>query len=130
MLAVVDPVDDTYRRQMNRQVTVQESRHKLARDICHPSLVFAGPICRKRSGSLRTRMSFVDEVSETAQPARTSRRFFDPPDRDQAVEDVDDELGRGAWPRTRLVSRPSAPCAYQVTDAQRWLGPPVSRCLR
>lgn len=35
LLAVVDPVDDTYRRQMNRQLTVQESRHKLARDICH-----------------------------------------------------------------------------------------------
>ncbi len=35
LLAVVDPVDDTYRRQMNRQLTVQESRHKLARDVCH-----------------------------------------------------------------------------------------------
>lgn len=35
LLRVVDPVDDTYRRQMNRQPTVQESRHKLARDICH-----------------------------------------------------------------------------------------------
>ncbi len=35
LLAVVDPVDDTYRRQMNRQLTVQESRHKLARGICH-----------------------------------------------------------------------------------------------
>jgi TnpA family transposase len=34
LLRVVDPVDDTYRRQMNRQLTVQES-HKLARDICH-----------------------------------------------------------------------------------------------
>jgi TnpA family transposase len=34
LLRVVDPVDDTYRRQMNRQLTVQESRHKLARDIC------------------------------------------------------------------------------------------------
>lgn len=45
-------------------------------------------------------------------------------------EDVDDELGRGASLRTRLVSRRSAPCAYQVTDAQRWLRPPVSRCLR
>lgn len=32
---MVDPVDDTYRRQMNRQLTVQESRHKLARDVCH-----------------------------------------------------------------------------------------------
>ncbi|BDH12828.1 hypothetical protein HOK021_40070 [Streptomyces hygroscopicus] len=31
LLRVVDPVDDTYRRQMNRQLTVQESRHKLAR---------------------------------------------------------------------------------------------------
>jgi hypothetical protein len=29
-------------------------------------------------------VSFVDEVSETVQLARTSRRFFDPPDRDQA----------------------------------------------
>lgn len=35
LLRVVDPVDDTCRRQMNRQLTVQESRHKLARDICH-----------------------------------------------------------------------------------------------
>lgn len=35
LLSVVDPVDDTYRRQMNRQLTVQELRHKLARDICH-----------------------------------------------------------------------------------------------
>lgn len=35
LLRVVDPVDDTYRRQMNRELTVQESRHKLARDVCH-----------------------------------------------------------------------------------------------
>jgi hypothetical protein len=35
LLWVVDPVDDTYRRQMNRQLTVRESRHKLARDVCH-----------------------------------------------------------------------------------------------
>ncbi|WSU86688.1 transposase (plasmid) [Streptomyces globisporus] len=35
LLRVVGPVDDTYRRQMNRQLTVQESRHKLARDVCH-----------------------------------------------------------------------------------------------
>ncbi|MEV0775889.1 Tn3 family transposase [Streptomyces sp. NPDC050428] len=35
MLRVVDPVDDTCRRQMNRLLTEQESRHKLARDVCH-----------------------------------------------------------------------------------------------
>ncbi len=35
LLRMVDPVDDTCRRQMNRQLTVQESRHKLARDVCH-----------------------------------------------------------------------------------------------
>lgn len=35
LLAVVDPVDDTYRRLMNRQLTVRESRHRLARAICH-----------------------------------------------------------------------------------------------
>ncbi|OIJ84972.1 hypothetical protein BIV25_45325 [Streptomyces sp. MUSC 14] len=35
MLALVDPVDDTYRRLMNRQLTVQESRHRLACAICH-----------------------------------------------------------------------------------------------
>lgn len=35
LLRVVDPVDDTYRRQMNRQLTVQESRHKPAQDVCH-----------------------------------------------------------------------------------------------
>ncbi|MDT0469276.1 Tn3 family transposase [Streptomyces sp. DSM 41699] len=32
---MVDPFDDTYRRQMNRQLTIQESRHKLTPDICH-----------------------------------------------------------------------------------------------
>jgi TnpA family transposase len=35
LLSLVDPVDDTYRRRMNRQLTVQESRHRLARVICH-----------------------------------------------------------------------------------------------
>ncbi|MFF4962035.1 hypothetical protein ACFY2Z_34455 [Streptomyces sp. NPDC001222] len=33
--AVANPVDDTYRRQMNRQLTVQQFRHKLAPDVCH-----------------------------------------------------------------------------------------------
>jgi len=35
LLAMVDPVDDTHRRAVNAQTTVQESRHKLARVICH-----------------------------------------------------------------------------------------------
>lgn len=34
LLALVDPVDDTYRRLMDRQLTVQESRHRLAHAIC------------------------------------------------------------------------------------------------
>jgi TnpA family transposase len=42
LLRVVDPVDDTYRRQMNRQLTVQESRHKLARDICKRGQIMQG----------------------------------------------------------------------------------------
>lgn len=32
---VPDPMDDTYRQLMNQQLTVQESRHRLARAICH-----------------------------------------------------------------------------------------------
>jgi TnpA family transposase len=32
---VVDPVDDTCRRQMNRQLTVRELRPESARDVCH-----------------------------------------------------------------------------------------------
>lgn len=35
LVALCDPVDDTYRRRMIRQLTVQESRHRLARAICH-----------------------------------------------------------------------------------------------
>ncbi len=35
LLRMIVPVDDPCRRQMNRQLTVQESRHKPARDICH-----------------------------------------------------------------------------------------------
>nr|WP_167523614.1 Tn3 family transposase [Streptomyces brevispora] len=51
LMRMVDPVDDTYRRQMNRQLTVQESRHKLARDVCHGK---RGPIASTpRPGALR-----------------------------------------------------------------------------
>lgn len=35
LLAVIDPIDDTYRRRVNRQLTIQEARHTLAREICH-----------------------------------------------------------------------------------------------
>jgi TnpA family transposase len=35
LLAMIDPVDDTHRRAVNAQTTVQESRHRLARKICH-----------------------------------------------------------------------------------------------
>lgn len=35
LLQMLDPVDDTYRRQMGKQLSVQESRHTLARGICH-----------------------------------------------------------------------------------------------
>ncbi len=35
LLAMIDPVDDTHRRTVNTRTTVQESRHRLARKICH-----------------------------------------------------------------------------------------------
>lgn len=35
LLALVDPLDETYRRAINTQLTVQESRHRLARAIFH-----------------------------------------------------------------------------------------------
>jgi TnpA family transposase len=35
LLALVDPVDEGYRRTVHRQLTVQESRHRLARKIFH-----------------------------------------------------------------------------------------------
>ena len=35
LLAMIDRIDDTHRRAVNTQTTVQESRHKLARPICH-----------------------------------------------------------------------------------------------
>jgi len=35
LLAMIDPVDDTHRRAVNTQTTVQESRHRLARKIFH-----------------------------------------------------------------------------------------------
>jgi len=35
LLALVDPVDETYRRTVHRQLTIQESRHRLARKIFH-----------------------------------------------------------------------------------------------
>jgi TnpA family transposase len=35
LLAVVDPVDESYRRRVTRQLNIQESRHRLARKIFH-----------------------------------------------------------------------------------------------
>jgi len=35
LLAMIDPVDDTHRRTVNTQTTVQESRHRLARKVFH-----------------------------------------------------------------------------------------------
>ena len=35
LLALIDPVDETYRRAINTQLTTQESRHRLARAIFH-----------------------------------------------------------------------------------------------
>jgi len=35
LLAMIDPVDDTHRRVVNTQTTVQESRHRLARKVFH-----------------------------------------------------------------------------------------------
>ena len=35
LLALIDPTDETYRRAIHTQLTVQESRHRLARDIFH-----------------------------------------------------------------------------------------------
>lgn len=35
LLALIDPVDERYRRSINTQLTVQESRHRLARTIFH-----------------------------------------------------------------------------------------------
>jgi TnpA family transposase len=40
LLALVDPIDGTYQRRMNRQLTVQESRHRLGRKICHGRYAF------------------------------------------------------------------------------------------
>jgi TnpA family transposase len=35
LLSVLDPIDNTYRRTLGRQLSIQESRHRLARKICH-----------------------------------------------------------------------------------------------
>jgi hypothetical protein len=35
LLGILDPIDDTYHRRLNKQLTVQESHHRLARKICH-----------------------------------------------------------------------------------------------
>ncbi|MEU7459485.1 Tn3 family transposase [Streptosporangium roseum] len=35
LLSVLDPIDNTYRRTLGRRLSIQESRHRLARKICH-----------------------------------------------------------------------------------------------
>ncbi|MFJ7269596.1 Tn3 family transposase [Streptomyces sp. NPDC099050] len=44
---LVDPMDDTYRCLMNRQLTVQEFRHRLARAICHGGRGRVRQACRE-----------------------------------------------------------------------------------
>jgi hypothetical protein len=57
---VVDPVGDTYRRQMNRQLTAQESRHKLARDVvCHGK---HGTIHQAYRGGMEDQLGALSQV--------------------------------------------------------------------
>lgn len=35
LLSMLDPMDSSYRRSLGKQLSVQESRHRLARKICH-----------------------------------------------------------------------------------------------
>ncbi|WP_106253053.1 Tn3 family transposase [Nonomuraea fuscirosea] len=35
LLSMLDPIDSSYRRSLGKQLSVQESRHRLARKICH-----------------------------------------------------------------------------------------------
>jgi TnpA family transposase len=52
LLALVDPIDGTYQRRMNRQLTVQESRHRLGRKICHGTAARSGrPTAKARKTS-------------------------------------------------------------------------------
>ncbi len=54
LLRVVDPVDDIYRRQMNQRLTVQESRHKLARDVRQGHEIREEDIARLSRSSIAT----------------------------------------------------------------------------
>nr|WP_157549235.1 Tn3 family transposase [Nonomuraea candida] len=36
LLSILDPIDDAYRRKLNKQLTVQESRHRLAAQPARP----------------------------------------------------------------------------------------------
>ncbi|OMI84692.1 hypothetical protein BSZ07_35965 [Streptomyces sp. M1013] len=57
---MVDPVDDAYRHQMNRQLTVQESRHKLARDVvCHGK---RGTIHQAYRGGMEDQLGALSQV--------------------------------------------------------------------
>lgn len=80
LLRVVDPVDDTYRRQMNRQLTAQESRHKPARNVCH------GKRGKHRNLNLLGRYSFTAST-----PAAGALRPLRDPEARELDEDDDGE---------------------------------------
>ncbi|MEV0143270.1 hypothetical protein AB0I33_33155 [Streptomyces globisporus] len=72
LLPLVDPVDNTYRRLMNRKLTVQESRHRLARAM--PALDhFRGPVGVRRPRPGR-RVMAKRLVNHEAAPCRLRRR--------------------------------------------------------
>jgi TnpA family transposase len=70
LLRVVDQVDDTCRRQMNRQLTVQESRHKLARDVCHGK---RGTIHQAYRDGMEDQLGALGLVLARARPLSTAR---------------------------------------------------------
>lgn len=106
----------TYRRQMNRQLTVQESHHELARDVCHgkrgtihqtysdgmedaepqrPARVFVGG--QEAAGDLRRRFDHGERLRAGWMEGLDAVDDEHRPDRGVRVVGVEHELDLGPW---------------------------------
>jgi len=127
LLAMVDPVDETYRRTVTRQLNIGEGRHSLARKIFHGH---AATSCRRtgpgrktnsaRSGSYSTRWCCSTPATSTWPPTRYAVRATRCATRTPHASPRSGTRTSTCWAATPSRPRlPSSGCALCATRMQR-----------
>lgn len=118
----VDPVDDTYRRLMNRQLTVQESRHRLARAICHGG---RGQIRQAYREGQEDQLAALGLGPQRRRPVDT--RYLDAAVARLPASPRSRTATSTSWAATCSTSRPAAPARACAPSATRMRPRTVTR---